>query len=129
MDYLADTVALIRYIERHPALGQRAKRILQETDEGVHRVFISGVTLMETLYLSEARKISLNLHDLVGRINTSVNYHIYPMDAQVVIVAATIDDVRELHDRIIAGTAKHLNVPILTSDQSLTRSRYISTVW
>jgi hypothetical protein len=48
---------------------------------------------------------------------------------QVVVAAASIDDVRELHDRIIAGTAKHLNIPILTGDQILVRSKHITALW
>jgi hypothetical protein len=46
-----------------------------------------------------------------------------------VCAAAEIDDIRELHDRIIAGTAKHLRVPVLTSDQILARSKHVSTIW
>lgn len=66
MDYLADTVALIRHMEQHPARTT---------------------------------------------------------------MSATIDDIGELHDRIIAGTAKLLDVPSLTSDQILVSSNPISTIW
>jgi PIN domain nuclease of toxin-antitoxin system len=129
MDYLADTVALIRHMEQHPALGQRARRILQEADVGHHRIYLSGISLMEILYLSDARKIVLKLQDVIAALATSSNYLVYPVDAQVIVSAAEIDDIRELHDRIIAGTAKHLAVPVLTSDQILTRSKHISTIW
>jgi predicted nucleic acid-binding protein len=116
-------------MEQHPALGQRARHIFQGADAGEHRSYISGITLMEILYLSEARRIDLNLHDVTAVIAASSNYLIYPVDAQVVAAAAEIDDIRELHDRIIAGTAKHLAVSILTSDQILARSKHISTIW
>jgi PIN domain nuclease of toxin-antitoxin system len=129
MNYLADTVALIRHMEQHPALGQRARRIFQEADAGYHRIYISSISLMEILYLSEARKIVLKIQDVITAAAASSNYLIYPVDAQVIVSAAEIDDIRELHDRIIAGTARHLAVPISTSDQILSRSKHISTIW
>jgi predicted nucleic acid-binding protein len=129
MNFLADTVALIRHIERHPAIGQRAKHIFREAEAGEHHIYISGITLMEILYLSEARKITLKLDEVIALIASSNNYTIYPVDAQVVSEAATIGDVRELHDRIIAGTAKLLSLPILTGDQILSRSKHITTIW
>jgi len=40
-----------------------------------------------------------------------------------------VDDVPELHDRIIVGTAKWLGVPILTGDEVISESRYVKTFW
>jgi hypothetical protein len=34
MDYLADTVAIVRHLRRHPDLGQQARLILTEADQG-----------------------------------------------------------------------------------------------
>jgi PIN domain nuclease of toxin-antitoxin system len=129
MDYLADTIALTRYLQQHPALGQRARRIFQEADAGKHQIFISGITLMEILYLFDARRIPLSIHDVIATIAASENYFIYPVNAQVVVAADDIDDVPELHDRIIAGTAKHLAVPIITSDRIMALSKHISPIW
>jgi hypothetical protein len=43
-------------------------------------------------------------------ISNSPNYTLVPIDADVVLATATVDDVPELHDRILVGTAKHLNL-------------------
>jgi hypothetical protein len=47
----------------------------------------------------------------------------------VVVTAALIDDVPELHDRLIVGTAKWLRVAILTNDSVISASKHIETIW
>lgn len=41
----------------------------------------------------------------------------------------SVDDVPELHDRIIVATAEHLGALILTSDAVIERSRHVETIW
>lgn len=54
---------------------------------------------------------------------------IVPVDAEVVEAALPVEDVPELHDRIIVGTARLLDVPILTGDQVIARSKHVTTIW
>ncbi len=129
MDYLADTVAIVRHLRNHRALGPEATRILREADAGLHRIALSGITLMEVLYLSEAGRIDVPLTELVSIVSHSRNYEIIPVDANVVIAAIGVDDVPDLHDRIIVATALHLGVPILTGDRIIAASSHIQTVW
>ncbi len=112
-----------------PGLGPQAARILQEADEGEHRVFISAIMLMEVLYLSEARRVPVRLEELIGFVLGSANYEIVPVNADVVLTSAGVDDVPELHDRILVGTARWLGVPILTGDRVIRASRHVQTIW
>ena len=84
---------------------------------------------MEILYLSEQRRISISLENLDNLLAQSANYMVVPIGFEVVKAAAGIDDVPELHDRLIAGTAAWLGVPILTNDPVLTDSQHVETVW
>jgi len=129
MEYLADTVAIIRHLRSHPALGRQAANILDGADHGQHRIYLSPITLMEVLYLAEAKRIDVSLPELILHINGSDNYSIVPLDSAVVLTAVSVDDVPELHDRILVATAKHLSVPILTGDRVIARSRHVSTIW
>ena len=127
--YLADTVAIVRHLHSHPALGREAARVLQEADQGSHKVYISAITLMEVLYLSEAGKVDLPLADLIDTVSRSRNYEVVPVDTDVILAAVGIDDVPELHDRIIVATANHLGVPILTGDTVIAGSLHVQTLW
>ncbi len=129
MEYLADTVAIVRHLRGHPALGPQAAQILRDADAGNHHVYLSAITLMEVLYLSEAKRVDVRLDELTEHVSSSVNYEIVPVNADVVLAAAEVDDVPELHDRIIVGTAKWLGVPILTGDGIISESSHVKTIW
>ena len=129
MDYLADTVAIVRHLRQHPALGSQAASILHEADQGLHRIYLSAITLMEVLYLSEAGRIDLHLDELVATVSRASNYEVVPVDADVTLAAVGIDDVPELHDRIIVATARYLHVPILTGDRVIAASQHTQTLW
>ena len=129
MDYLADTVAIIKHLRQKLPRTSQVASIFEQTDRGQHRVYISAITLMEIMYLSEARRIDLSLTDLIEHITQSSNYQIADVNRSIVQSGAEITDVPELHDRIIAGTARWLGVPILTSDAALSQSHYVQTFW
>ncbi len=126
--YLADTMAVVRYFAGE-RLGQQAAQLFREADEGQHIIFISAITLMEILYLSEGRRVKLGPAALLTRIADSSNYAVLPMDEQVVLAAVGLGDVGELHDRMIAATAKHHKLPLITNDPILAQSKHITTLW
>ncbi|MFH1486476.1 MAG: PIN domain-containing protein [Chloroflexota bacterium] len=129
MEYLADTVAIVRHLCEHPALGPQAAQILRDADAGEHHVYLSAITLIEVLYLSEAKRVDVHLDEIIRYVSDSVNYEIVPINADVIVAAADVHDVSELHDRIIVGTAKWLGVPILTGDEIISESKHVQTIW
>ncbi len=84
---------------------------------------------MEVLYLSKRNRIDLPLQELVARANASPNYKIIPIGTEVVLAANDVDDVPELNDRILVATAKWLQIPILTGDRVISRSKHVETIW
>ena len=69
------------------------------------------------------------LPELVSVVSSSSNYEIVPVDADIALTAIDVDDVPDLHDRIIVATAVHLGVSILTGDSVISTSRHIETIW
>ena len=129
MDYLVDTVALVKHLRAARNLGSRARSVLRQADMGQHRMFISGVTLMEILYLSEKRRIPIDLESVRNLLIGRDNYRVFPVDMDVVATAALVDDVPELHDRLIVATAKWLGVAILTNDPVISASKHVEVIW
>ena len=84
---------------------------------------------MEILYLSEAKRIDVRLPEVINLTLASTNYAIVPIDADIVLTAATIDDVPELHDRILVATASSLGIPLLTSDYVIAGSKHVQVIW
>ncbi|BAP54906.1 hypothetical protein THII_0609 [Thioploca ingrica] len=71
-------------------LGQQARRILPQADRGKDTIFISAISLMEILYLSQAKRITIDLLEMTTFITNSTNYILAPVDAHMVLSAATI---------------------------------------
>jgi len=40
-----------------------------------------------------------------------------------------VKDITELHDKIIVSTAKYLNIPIITKDETIQNLPNMKTVW
>ncbi|MFQ5750542.1 MAG: type II toxin-antitoxin system VapC family toxin, partial [bacterium] len=98
MEYLADTVALILHVGKEKRIGKKAQEILSAADCGTHRIFISCISFMEIMYLSEKGRISFDLEKIIQFVNSVDNYLEVPITGQIVSQARSIDDVPELHD-------------------------------
>ena len=130
MEYLADTVAIIRFVSKSGSIGARALTILKDADSASTAIIISVMSLVEVLYLSEKSRVKLKLSDLMNRIKNHNNYRIIDLDTNILQTAEKISSKNlELHDRLIVATAVYLKVPILTSDKIIRESKLTETIW
>lgn len=53
MEYLADTVTVIRHFSKTGKLGSKARVVLEEAEKGRHHIFISVISLVEIMYLAQ----------------------------------------------------------------------------
>ena len=128
MDYLADTVTIIRHFSGTGRIGRKARTILEGVEKGDHHLFLSTVSLVEILYLSEKKRILINLGESLDIIDDSANYSIVDLTTEIVKFAEKID-FPEIFDRLIISTARYLGVPILTSDRAIRSSGFVEAVW
>lgn len=128
MQYLADTVAIVRHFAKAGKTGKAAKQILQDADKGRNTILISIVSMIEIMYLSERNRIPLDLKDVKYKKQGLDNYGIVDLDLDIVETATTLQGL-ELHDRLIVDSALSLNVPILTSDQVIKDAGMIEVIW
>lgn len=128
MDYLADTVTIIRHFSGTGRIGRKARTILEGVEKGDHHLFLSTVSLVEILYLSEKKRILINLGESLDIIDDSANYSIVDLTTEIVKFAEKID-FPEIFDRLIISTARYLGVHILTSDRAIRSSGFVEAVW
>jgi len=127
-EFVTDTMGLVLRIERRKS-GQGAKTIFDEVESGNAIVYVPTLVFAEILYLSEKRRISLSLGDIADYLKRFPNCKEYPMSFAVIQSAAQITDIPELHDRLIAGTARLLNLELITNDPVIRASTFVRTVW
>jgi predicted nucleic acid-binding protein len=128
MEYIADTVTLIRYLSEEGRIGKAAFKLLEETEQGMHTIWVPAAVLVEILYLSEKNRIPLSLQDVKKRIDEAENYKIADLGFDTIELAGAIKGL-ETFDRLIVATAKHLGLPILTSDEEIRDKSGIEVIW
>jgi len=128
MDYLADTVTIIRHFSKLGRIGRKVRSILEGVEEGEHHLFLSTISLVEILYLSEKKRIMVNLEESLDMIQESANYSVVDLTTPIVRLAEKIK-YPEIFDRLIISTAQYLNVPLITSDKAIRKSGVVETIW
>lgn len=128
MNYVADTVTITRHFSGVGKIGSKAKKVIKEAEEGKHSLFISVVSLFEIMYLAEKSRIKISLKNTVSDIQKKSCYTIVDLNTEIILKAETIK-FYELHDRLILGTAKYLNLDILSSDERFDEVKDVNRIW
>jgi PIN domain nuclease of toxin-antitoxin system len=128
MEYLADTVTIIRHFSGAGRIGRQAKSILEGVERGEHHMFLSTISLVEILYLSERKRITINLGESLEMMDESTNYSIVDLTPDIVKHAENID-FPDIFDHLIISTAQYLGSPLLTSDRAIRNRDLVETIW
>ncbi len=126
--YVSDTMAIVSYLSKR-RLPPLVKQVFQSTDVGLCTIFIPAIVAVEVGYLSEKGRIDVSLADLRHHISQYTTYQFQALTFDIVEVCAQITDIPELHDRLIAATAKSLGLPLITDDPLIQRSTFLTTLW
>ncbi|OGP94046.1 MAG: hypothetical protein A2Z19_02500 [Deltaproteobacteria bacterium RBG_16_54_18] len=104
--------------------NEQCHQAFLSADQGDNIIIIPAIVLMEILYLFEKSRIKIDLIQTEVLLK-SKNYQYEPLSLEILKTAADIDDIPELHDRMIAATARHLDIPLITNDPVIRKSRFI----
>ena len=97
MQYLLDTVTLIRHFTDEGKIGKEASLILSTIKGKENSFVISIISLMEIMYLAEKNRININLSETLNIIKSSYQYSIINLTPEILNVAQTLN-FYELHD-------------------------------
>ena len=124
----ADTHTAIWYLITPEMLSPNALRALNASDP----VFVSSISVVETTYLVEKGRLIEEVYRRLVRAlsDPAMSLVIAPLDLDVAEVTRQIPRhaVPDMPDRIIAATALHLNVPLVTRDHKI-RATSLTTIW
>ncbi|HKS39905.1 MAG TPA: PIN domain-containing protein [Blastocatellia bacterium] len=127
-EFVTDTMGLVLRIERRK-MGSNTVSIFDSVESGNTVIYIPTLVFAEILYLSEKSRISASLSSVASYLKQYPNYKESPMSLSVVEAAEQITDIRELHDRLIAGTARSLDRELITNDPVIQASIFVKTIW
>jgi PIN domain nuclease of toxin-antitoxin system len=127
--YVVDTHALFWYLTASPRLSARAKDAFDEGKRGEARVCIPAIVLAELFYLNEKLGRQLDFAVELRRLRAGSQFELIPFLADDTLDFEADRAVPEMHDRMIAGVARRLHVPLITNDPQIAGSNLVTTIW
>lgn len=125
---MCDTMAFVLRLEMRK-MPKRIKVIFSEAEKGKAEILIPAIVLAELAYLSQKKRIDVGLNDAKNYIEKNDFVKESPLNLKIIEQSFNIDDIPELHDRLISGTGKEFKAPILTNDPDINISKHIASIW
>ncbi len=129
---VVDTVALLGYLGGAArGLGRTARRTFDRARAGRVRLAVPTVCLFEVSQLEEQGRISLRVPferwcDLLEQTEALL---LLPLARAHVSEARSLPTLRDPFDRLIAGTAVALGVPLVTPDARIAELKRVTVIW
>ena len=124
--YVTDTQCLLWYVTKDRRLPKVAQNAFQQAKEGSAQILVPSIVWVEAVFLAERQRVPRTvLAELMALSEAfTASIRVVPLD---LAVACAVSDfgpsaVPELADRIIAATARAVNLPLLTTDPAIQAS-------
>ena len=126
--YALDTMALVLYLEKRVIPGN-IQTIFTSAENEEIGIFIPAMVVAEIGYLSEKSRIDANISLISNLMNANKSFQLAPLNFDALRRSFELTDIPELHDRLIAGTAVSMNIPLVTNDPIIVKSAHVETTW
>lgn len=129
--FVLDTHVLVWFMSADPKLSKRAKDICASRD---NVLFLPAIAILETCNLIDRGRSSIRRADYLYSIQHDPRIRIIPIDMQCAIVASQLENLPEIHDRLIVASAlvarhMHPDVALVTCDAHIRQTQYIPLIW
>ncbi len=127
--FVLDTHALYWYLRQPERLSVAADAIFRLAEAGGARLIVPAIAIAELYYLSLKVGHPVAPSAILDALKGVAAIEVSDLGEVQLRMLDLATDVPEMHDRLIAAEALSRNAPVVTRDQSLTRSTQVTTVW
>jgi len=127
-----DTHTAIWYLNADARLSNRAKHFIDEAGRRGGPVLLSSISCVEVVYLCEKGRIApeslMRLEEALCLRDSALHAADLTMAVALAVGRVIRDEVPDMPDRIIAGTALYFGVPVISRDRKIKVSA-VETIW
>jgi len=127
--FVPDTHALFFYLTNSSKLKALAKAVFDRFDRGEVSLLVPWIVIAELFWLARKLASSMDFNVEFQKLLNHPQIIFIGLDAEQVLNFPKLDKVTEMHDRIIVGVAYKFGVPLITRDQNIKDSGYVTTIW
>ena len=127
-EFVTDTVAFVTYVGQR-RMGERAFEAYDAMVRGEATIYVPGMVFAELMYLAKRRNFPISFEQVQLFFAENERCVEAPLSFSTVRVADEITDIPDLHDRLIAATARERGLSLLTDDGEITKSAFVNTIW
>ena len=129
---VSDTRSAVWFLSQSSELSNTARSAMRAANDNDQPIYVSAITLVELSYpIEKGRLEEQKIQELLAALNNSTNnFELVPIDLAITQALRKIPrtEVPDMPDSIIAATALHLDLPLVTRDGKI-RASTLTTIW
>ena len=131
--YVADTQSILWHLAEDRQLSRRARRILDSAEKGHAQILVPSIVLVEAIFLMQRQRIPKSWVSQLFELSEDADANFYVVPLNMAVAQAVSDfgpvAIPDMPDRIIAATARALDLPLITVDPIITESELVEVIW
>lgn len=127
--YVVDTHALLWHLKADKQLGAFAKQVFNSALGGQTQLIVSVIVIAELYYLNQKKHYFPDFAKTYHHLKQQPYFLFFNFVPDEVLDFQTNSSVPEMHDRIIAGLARRLSMPLITRDPQIIAAGICRIAW
>ncbi len=127
--YVTDTHSLYWYLTTDKKLSKTASAIFDAAEDEQTQIVISAIVIAELYWLNKKWKSFEDFSAIYQELQERPEFLFKPLLPEEILDFDAHSAVSEMHDRIIAGLARRLDVPLITIDPQITAAGLVEIIW